>query len=423
MEFKQFIDLQEVLAIDTDKVDLQDTGYGLYCPFEYNGVEYKVSLVKEVKQLPWLTIPDTWSITFKGPEGYKLTKMAGTASSAIYSRMLACIKKLLDTHEVNAIEFSPAQEEMIVPYDLFSRAYLLPEPPKGKGFVQVSLSLFVKREFLDRNRDKLPESLDKVMDMVRKEVDSRVKHVKNLKAVQRQMGFAKTEEERKALYQRKLELKSSNLDRRSDFDSDFAAVQRRTRVRGAETPAEREERQEAEQRGAALSTFRHEFLGAAISILRSKADKVLVPKSGRTIPELGGRADYIFYSMPDDIRFVDLKVGRPMPVAMSLSPVQAATVVAMTQEASDMQVKQIAMKLHDIVKTGRRYEIEQRLNSMPPQLRSAIRGLGILPRAGLTVSRAIKGLTELPGEIKRYYLPGKKPNTTLPPPQPQEFSP
>lgn len=409
MEFIDFIGLQEAMALDTDKVDLQDTGYGLYCPFEYNGVEYQVSLVKEVKQLPWLTIPETWSITFKGPDGYKLTKMAGTASSAIYSRMLACIKKLLDTHEVNAIEFSPAQEEMIVPYDLFSRAYLLPEPPKGKGFVQVSLTLFVKREFLDRNRDKLPESLDKVMDMVRKEVDSRVKHVKDMKAVQRQMGFAKTEEERKALYQKKLDLKSSNLDRRSEFDRDFTAVQRRTRVRGPETPAEREERQEADQRGA------------AISILRSKADKVLVPKSGRTIPELGGRADYIFYSMPDDIRFVDLQVGRPMPVAMSLSPVQAATVVAKAQEASDMQVKQIAMRLHDIVKAGRRYEIEHRLNSMPPQLRSAIMGLGILPRAGLAVGRAVKGLTELPGDIKRYYLPGKQPNTT-PPPPPQEFS-
>ncbi len=388
MDFGEFFALHEALAIDSERAELKGTAGLLSCPFEYGGVNYEVTLQQSDKAESWGVVPDVWSIGFKGPRGYSLTRSAGTSGSAIYSRMLGCVKKLLETQTVTGLMFSPADQEMVVPYDLFARSYLMPDPPRGAGFKQINLNFFVRKSWLEENRDKLPSWLDKAAEMVDQEQARKVRSVKEIKAIKKQIAQAGTPEEKAALRSKMDQAQQSEFDRVRDFTKSIGAVRRGTEgAASAGAPAQSEE-----QRNLAA-------IGEGVG-------KLFMPGRGLTGPLAG--ATFFHYTMPSE-GDVDLIVGRPMPERMRVPLGELAAAVAASTEASGTAIKQLAMRLHDGLKEGRPWEVESRMKMLHPDLKAAVQGLGVLPKAGLAVARAARGVASYPGELRNYYMGGKQP--------------
>ena len=106
-----------------------------------------------------IEIPGTFSIMFSGPQDFQLTGTSGVGVFAIYRKLLSCVKHFMDNHEVNALEWTPADDKMLIPYDLFYRQFLQPDPPRGAGFIRVTNDVYIKKEYIRNNKDKFPPDL------------------------------------------------------------------------------------------------------------------------------------------------------------------------------------------------------------------------------------------------------------------------
>lgn len=106
-------------------------------------------------------VPNIFSITFEGPEGYDLTGKEGGKATAIYSRLLAAAKKVLDSGEVNGLYFSPADEKMALMYRKFFEDYM------SKDFIQPQKHFYLKKSFLKERLASLPaEQRQKVYSQI-----------------------------------------------------------------------------------------------------------------------------------------------------------------------------------------------------------------------------------------------------------------
>lgn len=141
MNFKEYLQLVEAMTLSAEDITLQDSLSYLKCSFRHNGDEYKVYMDND----DFEEISDVWSVNFDGPKGVSLTGKAGAASTIIYNKMLSCVKKLFELHEVNGLIFSEADPAMVVTYDLFYRNFLRPNPPRGAGFLKVSDYLYLSK--------------------------------------------------------------------------------------------------------------------------------------------------------------------------------------------------------------------------------------------------------------------------------------
>lgn len=153
LNFRDFMRLDEIMDIasaDTSGIVLQRSGNSYIYDFEHNGESYKVEM--ENSDYPYEDMKEfnpTYVIAFEGPNDMDLTGTAGMSATIIYRAMLLAIKKLLETTEVNSLEFSPAAPRMLPMYDIFYKKYLLPDPPRGQGFVRVRQTLYVRRSHLE----------------------------------------------------------------------------------------------------------------------------------------------------------------------------------------------------------------------------------------------------------------------------------
>ena len=123
-----------------------DDGEGYDYKFFHNGEEYNVEMDKQMmRNFGDYRIPAevmSYNITFSGPQDYSLTGTAGPQAVAIYSKLLAAIKKLMDTEQVDALTFSAYEPAMIPVYDRFMRTYL------GDKFTTVAPTTHVRTEKL-----------------------------------------------------------------------------------------------------------------------------------------------------------------------------------------------------------------------------------------------------------------------------------
>jgi hypothetical protein len=144
MNFREYIEFIEAMTMSVD-VDMQNIGDSdsiIKCSFEHDGREYQVWMTKSV----YKEIDNVWEVVFQGPHGVSTTNFSGTGSSAVYNKMLSCVKKLFDSKEVAGIKFKPAEMGMAIPYDLFYRNFLRPSPPKGAGFLMVTPDLYLSKD-------------------------------------------------------------------------------------------------------------------------------------------------------------------------------------------------------------------------------------------------------------------------------------
>jgi hypothetical protein len=179
LNFRDFMRLDEIMDIasaDTSEIVLKRNRNSYIYDFEHNGEGYKVEMEKSNYPDEDMTeFNPTYVIAFEGPNDMDLTGTAGMSATIIYRAMLLAIKKLLETTEVNSLEFSPAVPRMLPMYDIFYRKYLLPDPPRGQGFVRVRPTLYVRRSHLE---DKMNQKVAGDQEVFRQKMANAERKVK-----------------------------------------------------------------------------------------------------------------------------------------------------------------------------------------------------------------------------------------------------
>jgi len=142
MNFADYLQFMEAMTLSAEDLDFEVRGSLILCSFKHDGKEYKVKMTKGFEQ----GVDYVWSVYFEGPRGTRTTNTSGTSSTAVYNKLLSCVQKLFKTEKVNGLKFSPAEEGMAIPYDLFYRSFLRPNPPSGAGFLMVSPYLYLAKD-------------------------------------------------------------------------------------------------------------------------------------------------------------------------------------------------------------------------------------------------------------------------------------
>lgn len=109
----------------------EDEDGSLEYKFSHNGNEYSVTMNKDVDGehaiVPGIGVSkdlNVWDVAFTGPQIYKLTRSNASDAVSVYSKVLAALKRLLETREVDIISFSAYEPEMVPMYDRFFNQYL-----------------------------------------------------------------------------------------------------------------------------------------------------------------------------------------------------------------------------------------------------------------------------------------------------------
>lgn len=149
MEFKQWLnEIAELSDADTSGVDFEpiEDEYerlkGYRHVFKHNNQQFRVTFNVDEPVYANRKIPDSYQINFHGPNGYRLTGLAGSMAAGIYSKLLLAVKKFLEIHEVNAFTFSANHSFMNLIYDRFYKQFL------QKTFLRVDDGLFILKEYL-----------------------------------------------------------------------------------------------------------------------------------------------------------------------------------------------------------------------------------------------------------------------------------
>lgn len=183
---QSLLELTDIGSIDTSAVDLKPMGRdrddpfsdGFVHRFEYRRKNYVVFMArKESSVVDGVSLVDPvvqYAITFKGPRGTYLTGEEGPAAVAIYTRMLAAIKRLIENERVDALVFSAQQREMLPLYERFIGNFL------SGSFSQLTDNSYLRKEILDselgkmspEERSDLERSISLSIRGKREEIDS-----------------------------------------------------------------------------------------------------------------------------------------------------------------------------------------------------------------------------------------------------------
>ena len=155
-QFRQFFELFDNTSADASAVRLEpvSTIYGqpaLRHTFKVPDVDgrqqdFKVTMVRHKGfQLPngiRVKDSDSYNVELEGPAGTKLTGRSGINATIVYRQLLLAVRKLMDSEDVGAITFVPAEDDMNLPYTRFVKSYVRPE------FSEVSPGFFVRKSIL-----------------------------------------------------------------------------------------------------------------------------------------------------------------------------------------------------------------------------------------------------------------------------------
>ena len=145
--------------------------------FEYGGEEYHVSLEREEREIEGKEYEGIWGVSFSkmvksGMSGYGLTGSSGSGGTAVYGKVLAAVKKLLETEKVEGLEFTGAHAYMDIMYDRFMRTF--------GGFTPVGDNIYMRDEMVDRDSRLLVKSGKATFEQ-----DKNIERIKSVKILMR----------------------------------------------------------------------------------------------------------------------------------------------------------------------------------------------------------------------------------------------
>ena len=129
-------------CIDEKRDNHTDQHTGFKHEFEFDGEKYEVGLDKSSHSYMGRNYDDMYTVMFHGPRGYSTTGMAGGKATAIYAKLIAAIKKLVDTQDVDGLMFTPAEPAMRIMYERFYQSFL------KKQFVRVEPNVYLRRDLV-----------------------------------------------------------------------------------------------------------------------------------------------------------------------------------------------------------------------------------------------------------------------------------
>lgn len=142
MRFAEWMRLVEITAaskIDTTGVELKVYGTkpnrmiaSLFKDPSGGPGRYKVSMMEVEQEKTPFNVEGVWDVSFDRDGSYELRGDAGSGGTAVYGKVLATLKKLMDTETVNGFRFVGFHQFMDVVYDRFAREFGF--VPAGNGY-------------------------------------------------------------------------------------------------------------------------------------------------------------------------------------------------------------------------------------------------------------------------------------------------
>ena len=119
MEWLRIDEFTKLSQIDSSGVELEKAGDKRTYKF---GQGFTVTMYRNIQRLEDGTYKRIWKIFFEDPdEGMRLTGTSGGGAVGIYRNVLAAIKKLTETEDVDGLVFSGTQSSMDIMYDRFMK--------------------------------------------------------------------------------------------------------------------------------------------------------------------------------------------------------------------------------------------------------------------------------------------------------------
>jgi hypothetical protein len=468
MNFTDFMLFHEALSMSDEGLSISKDDSGeTYCDFEFRGMPFRVTLsLRKGRLVPMWThgenaeadfIPNVVGIAFKGPKGYSTSKVAGSASSAIYSKMLGCVKKVLDNMDVNAITFNAAEPGMYVMYNLFYRNYLMPDPPAGKGFLKIDNlgvngmngrdhQMYVSKEYIQQHKEQFPEQKylwkrmivtahkNTKLELEKVELEKAINRINKRNLPSDQAKLAELTHKLESLKQEILKYNDAVRDERDKLrDERTARDEAERRRQQAERDEEYRREQEHIQRIRAERDLESQRDAEHIEVssgLEAMTNKVLLAgelADPRSLSALGfDPAVYkwiAFVSVPGrrtghsaDDTMMDVVLGdndpnrtQHMVRRKSISLRNASKLAPQLRPATIGELNNIATRTHYAMQNSEaRYQWGKtwaaELKDAPKALQDAFGGLTLTDKA----VNAAKGVASIPGQIANYYFPGKQ---------------
>jgi hypothetical protein len=158
---------------------------GFQSSFKHEGEDFHVVIYNDKIEYAGHEVPGSYRIEFEGPNRYNTTGTAGTQATAIYSKMLLVIKKLMTTQEVNGITFEPHEPGMALVYQRFYDRFLKNE------FTRISTKQAVRTTYIEKvNANLHPDSIKNAQAKItsaEKETQDYLGVVKNNRGEERRM--------------------------------------------------------------------------------------------------------------------------------------------------------------------------------------------------------------------------------------------
>ena len=134
-------ELSSMSQIDSSGVELEKVFSGSY---EYNFEDFTVKLYRSLgMKVGDKMVDGIWSVSFNRGDSYALTGKSGSGGTAVYGKVLAAVKKLMEVEEVNGLKFSGIDSRQDIMYDKFLKTL--------GGFTPVSSNVYLKDEVIKSN--------------------------------------------------------------------------------------------------------------------------------------------------------------------------------------------------------------------------------------------------------------------------------
>ena len=170
-------ELSSMSQIDSSGVELEKRDYPRGYTYEFDQIKVLLNR-RHAKQVGDKMVDGIWSVMFSKNNSYELTGDSGTAGTAVYGKILAAIKKLMEIEEVNGLYFSGAESRQDIMYDRFLKTL--------GGFTPVGGDVYLRDEIVKANASE--ENLDHYKRVGEKR-ENKIYNLKIAKAASRNKGL------------------------------------------------------------------------------------------------------------------------------------------------------------------------------------------------------------------------------------------
>lgn len=144
LNFKQFLEMGEVMTADVSGIQLRRTDNGYKYVFnDDDGEKYGVYFYEEGVPIGGKRVSG-FSIEFEGPAGMSLTNKY--KANQVYRQLMMAVKKLIEELKPNALNFSGATDEQTIMYDVFYKRFL------SQAYKRVSKYNYISNEFFEKTK-------------------------------------------------------------------------------------------------------------------------------------------------------------------------------------------------------------------------------------------------------------------------------